>query len=76
MIHASEDVVLQYNPAYILVRITDANPADFVGLTAVVDDTIIPMAQTSLGKPFNVSLLRKEDKVTLHTKSFGIELGF
>ena len=73
---SGEDVVLEYNPTNVLVKVTGADPTDFVGLTIVPGDVIIPLAQTTNNKPIKVTIPRRRDKISLQTKSHGIDMGF
>lgn len=72
----TEDVHLQYNPIHILVKITNANPVDFIGLTAVEGEVVIPLSQTHTSKTFPITVPGKLNKIKLQTTSHGIDLGF
>ncbi len=72
----TEDIVLKYNPKYVLVKITNANPEDYKQLTVVQGQAIIPLAQTHICKPFKINVPGKNKKVDLQTTTYGIDLGF
>nr|CAH0105805.1 unnamed protein product [Daphnia galeata] len=72
----TEDISLQYNPLHILVKITNANPTDFIGMTAVQGEVVIPLSQTHTSKLFPITVPGKLNKIKLQTTSHGIDLGF
>jgi hypothetical protein len=76
MASSQEDVILQFNPIYVLVNVTNAKPENFVGITTEADKVVIPLPQTHISKTFKVELLNKEGKINLQTKSHGVELGY
>ena len=51
----TEDICLQYNPLQNLVKITNANPTDFIGMTAVEGEVVIPLSQTHTSKLFPIT---------------------
>lgn len=72
----TEDISLQYNPLHILVKITNANPTDFIGMTAVEGEVVIPFSQTHTSKLFPITVPGKLNKIKLQTTSHEIDLGF
>jgi hypothetical protein len=76
MTSSQEDVVLQYNPVYVLVKVTNAKPDNYVGIKTVADQVVIPLAQTHSSKTFKVELQLRDAKVNIQTKSHGVELGY
>jgi hypothetical protein len=59
-----------------LVKITHADPNDFIGLTAVEGEAVIPLSQTHTSKPFAITVLGKLNKIKLQTISHGVDWGF
>jgi hypothetical protein len=72
----TEDISLQYNPLHILVKITNANPTDCIGMTAVEGEVVIPLSQTHTSKLFPITVPGKLNKIKLQTTSHEIDLGF
>ena len=73
-----EDIVLQYEPKYVLVNITNADPKDFIGVTAVEGQAVIPLPLSHTSKAFalNVPGQKGIQKHFFKTKSHGIDMGF
>ena len=51
-----EDIVLQYDPKYVLVNITNADPKDFIGVTAVEGQAVIPLPLSHTSKDFALNV--------------------
>ncbi len=71
-----DDIILQYNPKYVLVKIKDAQPLDFIGRTAVVNEAVIPLAQAHTSKNFFLEVPGKDGKYKLQTRGYGVDLGY
>jgi hypothetical protein len=71
-----EDIVLQYNPVYVLVNVTNSKHEHFVGITTEKDQVVIPLPQTHISKTFKSQIPSKDGKISLQTKSHGVELGY
>lgn len=73
---SGNDVRLKYNPLYILVKVKNADPNDFIGLTVIPDEIIIPIAMTSESKEYSIEVPLKKPFKLKAKKIHGIELGF
>ena len=71
MSSSREDIILQFNPVYVLVNVTNAKPEKFVGITTEADQVVIPLPQTHISKTFKVELLNKDGKITFKLKLTG-----
>ncbi len=73
---SGNDVRLKYNPIYILVKIKNADPNDFIGLTVIPGEAIIPIGMTTESKEVSVQIPLKKSFKLKAKKIHGLELGF
>jgi hypothetical protein len=71
-----EDVRLQYNPFFVLVKLPHTDPDDFIGLNVGENEVVIPLAMSSESKGCAVNIPFRKTMTLKAKKIHGYELGF
>jgi hypothetical protein len=71
-----EDVRLQFNPLYVLVKVPNADSKDFIDSSLGLNEVIIPLAMNSESKGYTVSVPFRKPMILKAKKIHGFELGF